>query len=256
MNGARLLGLDLAWSPKNPSGVAALAPDGTLLDVRADLGDDDDVLAWIRAWRGASGVIAIDMPTIVRNAAGARRAERDLAAAFRRFHAAPHPANLSRPMFAGGGRARKLLDILHPEGVEEALDVAPGDTRTIALEAFPHPAHIRLFDLERIFRYKKKSRPWPHVLDEWVRYRAALASLATADPPLVLDERIPERVTSERYKRWDDTLDAITCAYVASYVHRHGLAACTTYGDLAEGYIVVPGRAVFGEKASGVSRTV
>jgi predicted RNase H-like nuclease len=113
-----------------------------------------------------------------------------------------------------------------------------------------------LFGLEHVFRYKKKTRPWPDVLDEWARYRAALASLAAADPPLHLDARVPERVTAERYKRWDDTLDAITCAYVASYVHRHGIAKCTVYGDLRDGYIVVPCAAVFGQEASGVTRTI
>jgi predicted RNase H-like nuclease len=256
VNGARLLGLDLAWSDRNPSGVAALAPDGTLLDVRADLRGDDEILAWVRRWRGTRGVIGIDMPTIVHNATGARAAERDLAAAFRHAHAGPHPANRSRPVFADGGRASRLIATLASEGVVEALDVAPDDARTIALEVFPHPAHVRLFGLDRVFRYKKKSRPWPDVLAEWARYRAALASLAGADPPLRLDERIPERVTAERYKRWDDSLDAITCAYVAAYVHRHGIARCSVYGDLAGGYIVVPGQAVFEQEASGVTRTI
>jgi predicted RNase H-like nuclease len=246
MSGARLLGLDLAWSARNPSGVAAIDAAGRLLDARADLRSDAELLDWVRAWRGERGVIGIDMPTIVRNAAGSRACEKQLAAEFARHHAAPHPANLGRPPFADGGRARRLIDALAPDGVVEALDVAPNDPRTIALEVFPHPAHIRLFGREQIFRYKKKARPWPAVLDEWAAYRAALASLATADPPLRLDARIPERVTSTRYKRWDDTLDAISCAYVASFVHRWGSAEphVRIFGDLAEGYIVVPNRAV------------
>jgi predicted RNase H-like nuclease len=246
VNGARLLGLDLAWSPANPSGVAAIDAAGRLLDVRADLRGDDEILGWIRAWRGSRGVIGIDMPTIVRNATGARRAERELAREFARQHAAPHPANLGRPLFRDGGRARRVIDALLPDGVVEDTAIAPDDPRTIAIEVFPHPAHVRLFARASIFRYKKKARPWPAVLEEWAAYRAALASLRSADPPLVLDARIPERVTSVRYKRWDDALDAITCAYVASFVHRWGTGEphVRVFGDLADGYIVVPNRRV------------
>jgi len=182
------------------------------------------------------------MPTIVRNAEGLRPCERQLAAVFRHAHAAPHPANLRR--FPDGGRARRIIDALGPDGVVEALDVAAADPRNVALEIFPHPAHVRLFGLDRIFGYKKKSRPWPAVLAEWSRYRAALASLADADPPLVLDARVPLAVASRGYKRWDDTLDAITCAYVAAFVWRWGIGSphVRVFGDLTDGYIVIPDR--------------
>jgi predicted RNase H-like nuclease len=90
------------------------------------------------------------------------------------------------------------------------------------------------------------------VLTEWTRYRAALATLAAADPPLLLDERIPVEVTARGYKRWDDTLDAITCAYVAAYVWRWGIRAphVRVFGELETGYIVVPDR-VWGANEQG-----
>jgi predicted RNase H-like nuclease len=232
--------LDLAWSARNPSGLAALDGDGALIAVRADLRSDAAILDWIRSQLGSCGVIGIDMPTIVRNPTGMRPCERQLGAVFRRAHAAPHPANLRR--FPDGGRARRLLDALVADGVSEALDVRPSDPRNVALEIFPHPAHVRLFGLERIFAYKKKSRAWPEVLSEWSRYRAALAMLADADPPLRLQASIPTSVTAHGYKRWDDTLDAISCAYVAAFVWRWGIGPphVCVFGDLDEGYIVVP----------------
>ncbi len=239
----RFLGLDLAWSDRNPSGLAALDDGGRLIDVRADLRDDAAILAWVRAHLGSCGVIGIDMPTIVRNPTGMRSCERELAAVFRSAHAGPHPANLRR--FPDGGRARRLIDRLSGAGVVEALDVRARDQRTVALEIFPHPAHVRLFALERIFGYKKKTRPWPAVLAEWARYRAALATLATADPPLMLDATtVPLAVTARGYKYWDDTLDAITCAYVAAFIWRWGLKAphARVFGNLDDGYIVVPDR--------------
>ncbi len=191
---------------------------------------------------GSRGIIGIDMPTIIRNPTGIRPCERELAAVFRPYHAAPHPANLRR--FPDGGRARRLIDTLAVDGVVETLDVTPGDPRNVALEIFPHPAHVRLFALDRIFAYKKKSRAWAGVLAEWSRYRAALAGLAEADPPLIVDDTIPTVVDARGYKRWDDTLDAITCAYVSAFVWRWGIGAphVRVFGDLRDGYIVVPDR--------------
>jgi bacterioferritin len=247
VNDVRLLGLDLAWAPANPSGLAVLDGGGRLLDVRADVFSDADVRAWIDRWIGTRGVIAFDMPTIVNNASGSRAAERELAAVFARHRAGPYPANRGiAPFRDGGGRAMRLIAWLKERyGVREDTDVRANDPRNVAIEVFPHPAHIRLFGRSTIFRYKKKAgRSWASVWSEWAAYRAALASLATADPPLSLGTfDLPLRVAARgrAYKVWDDTLDAITCAYVAAYVHRWGTGPrVEIFGTLEDGYILVP----------------
>jgi predicted RNase H-like nuclease len=247
VSGVRLLGLDLAWSPRNPSGGAVLTPDGRLLCARADLRGDDEILAWVREWRGERGVIGIDMPTIVKNATGSRECERQLAAEFRAFHAGPYPANTGLPWFADGGRACTLLAALACEGVVECTKIEPDDHRLIAIEVFPHAAHVKLFDLPHVFKYKRK-RGRDH-LAEWARYRAALATLANADPPLFLDDAlVPLAAEARGYKRFDDLLDAISCAYIASFVHRWGSEQphVRVFGNLVEGYIVIPNRRPFG----------
>jgi predicted RNase H-like nuclease len=215
-----------------------------VLEARADLGGDDEILGWIRDRLAPTCVLGFDMPTIVPNATGIRRCERELGRDFRAYHAAPHPANRGR--FPDGGRARKLLDALAADGVRERLDLPPRATGRHAFEVFPHPSLVRLFGLPAIFRYKKKTRPWPEVLAEWARYRAAMASLEEADPPLVLGDAVPREAEIRGYKRFDDLLDAVTCAYVASYLWRWGTAAphARVYGDLVDGYIAIPDRAV------------
>lgn len=248
MSGARLLGLDLAWKPNNRTGAAVLDADGRLLDACADLRGDDEILAWVRRWLGASGVIGIDMPTIVPNDAGSRRCERELAAVFRKHHAGPYPAHRNLDPFRDGGRAARIIDALRPDGVVEDVTIAPRDARNVAIEVFPHAAMVRLFGLDRIYPYKKKQRPWATVLAAWSRYRASLATLAAADPPLLLDETlVPSEASARRYKQFDDLLDGIICAYVASFVHRWGssLPNVRVFGDLDEGYIVVPERCVW-----------
>jgi predicted RNase H-like nuclease len=246
----RFLGLDLAWLPKNPSGLAVLGADGSLLDLQCDLTDDAAVLAWIRRWLGSSGAIGIDMPTIVPNLTGSRPCERAVHAAYGRFAAGPYPANRGLVPFAGGGRAAALLGELAADGVVHTCEVAPRDPRTVAFEAFPHPSAVALFALPRILGYKKKARPWPEVWAAWAEYRRLLGQLADADPPLHLPASVPRSVADlpkRSYKRWDDALDAILCAYVASWVWHHGTRAphVRVFGDMVEGHIVVPDLAAF-----------
>ncbi len=194
----------------------------------------------MRSHLAETSVIGLDMPTIVPNPTGMRRCERELAHDFRAYHAAPHPSNQSR--FPDGGRARSLLDALATDRVTERLDLGPQTPGRFAFEVFPHPSLVRLFSLPAIFRYKKKSRPWPEVLAEWTRYRTALESLENAVPPLVLGGSVPRAAEIRHYKRFDDLLDAVTCAYVASYLWHWGTASpyARVYGTIAEGYIAIP----------------
>jgi bacterioferritin len=239
---AIFLGLDLAWSSKNPSGAAVLDEHGTLSAETATLRGDDEVLVWVRRHMAATTYLAIDMPTIVTNASGKRPCETALTKAYRKFDAGAHSANLANRCFAGGGRARRLLQQLAADGFVESLEVPSRQAGRFAFEVYPHPAHVELFGLEQIFRYKKKRRPWPKVLAAWSDYREALASLREADPPLDLPVRIPLTVEKAKYKQREDLLDGITCAYLAAYIWRWGCPSerVRVFGDLSTGYIVVP----------------
>lgn len=239
---ARFLGLDLAWKPNNPSGLAAIDEAGTLLDVNTCLRSDDQVLAWIGDHLGERGALAIDMPTIVRNPTGRRPCECCVAADFHRHDAGPYPANTGLDAFVNGGRAHDLLGKLG-ERVTHTTQVAARDPRTVAFETFPHAAAVRLFALDKIKKYKKKRREWDLVLTQWAEYRALLDTLRDKSPPLLLDdEKLPPSVTKVRYKRWDDAIDAVVCAYVAAFVWTHGSQSSMVrvYGDMATGHIVIP----------------
>jgi predicted RNase H-like nuclease len=239
---ARFLGLDLAWKPNNPSGLAAIDEAGTLLDVNTCLRSDDQVLTWIGEHLGDRGAVAIDMPTIVRNPTGRRPCECAVAADFHRHDAGPYPANTELDPFVGGGRAHHLIAELG-ECVTHTTQVAARDPRTVAFETFPHAAAVRLFNLDKIKKYKKKRRAWDFVLAEWAGYRALLETLRDKDPPLQLDDgKLPRTVTKVRYKRWDDAIDAVVCAYVAAFVWTHGTQSpmVRVYGDMESGHIVIP----------------
>ena len=84
------------------------------------------------------------------NATGSRPAEQALTKDFRRFEAGTHPSNTGKPEFADGTRGERICGRL-------GLDLDPDSTADKrALEVYPHPATIVLFDLDRTLKYKQK----------------------------------------------------------------------------------------------------
>jgi predicted RNase H-like nuclease len=79
-----------------------------------------------------------------------------------------------------------------------------------------------------------------------MRYQKYLRALQHETPALEgIDQVLLPDVESLRgkaRKEHEDTLDAITCAYVAAWIHWHGPAGAVVYGSLEDGHIVVPRR--------------
>ncbi|NJN17807.1 MAG: DUF429 domain-containing protein [Oscillochloris sp.] len=102
------IGLDLAWSARNRSGIAVLVggPAGARLVEDPQLLDTDAaILAYIdRHAPIGPAIIAIDAPLVVPNEHGRRQADALLSAAFRRYEAGTHPAN--RRLLARDGIVR------------------------------------------------------------------------------------------------------------------------------------------------------
>jgi len=88
----RFVGLDLAWSSRNPSGVVVLASgeEGVWIPTHwsAGLKDDQELLGFIREAVGMEpALIAIDAPLIVLNETGTRPCDRELSQAYRKWGA-------------------------------------------------------------------------------------------------------------------------------------------------------------------------
>lgn len=143
------VGIDLAWGPKNRTGLAAVAADGRLL-ASASARSDDEIVEWICAHAPQLGVVAIDAPLVVTNETGRRRCESLIHAAFGRFDASPHSTNLGKPEFRpprGAGLAERL-----------GLPLDPALRDRVAIEVYPHPAMVGLWRLDLILKYKHKTK--------------------------------------------------------------------------------------------------
>ncbi|MGD9046694.1 MAG: HAD-IIIA family hydrolase [Anaerolineae bacterium] len=243
----RFVGIDLAWSPRNSSGGVVLSETGQVLAATASLGDDEAVLDFVTQGvpSGAPGLIAIDAPLVVPNETGGRPCDRQVAAVFRRFEAAPYLANRRNLSRYGGLRAEAIRQRLGFLGFGQQPHIRQQQPTRQVIEVFPHPATVSLFGLERTLKYKARSgRGYSLRWRELERLRDSLASLANATPPLRLSSDLAtmpvEGLRGSRFKETEDLLDAMVCAYSASYAWHHGPRGYAVYGNTDEGHILVP----------------
>src|SRR5690606_28742447 len=90
----------------------------------------------------------------------------------------------------------------------------------------------------------KPGRTPAFVAAEFARYQQALDGLAVADPPLTGQEALVAvdagALRGRTLQELEETLDAVTCAYVAWYAWHHGPVRQRVYGSIDEGHILVP----------------
>jgi histidinol-phosphate phosphatase family protein len=243
----RFVGLDLAWSPRNPSGGVILSAKGCVLATTSELGHNDEVLSFVTEAipPNTAGLVAIDAPLSVPNPNGSRPCDRQVASVFSRYHAAPYPANRQNLERYGGLRAESIRLELEALGFQHDPAIQRQTDSRRVIEVFPHPATVSLFQLKRTLKYKARSkRTYGLRWRELHQLRQHLDSLHKASPPLYLSPDLLtapiEGLRGRRFKAVEDTLDAIVCAYSALYAWHHGPQGYALYGSPPQGCIMVP----------------
>lgn len=241
------MGIDLAWGRRAPSGLCAVAGDGSVVD-SATLVGDDEIVAWTA--RHAPAVVGFDAPLVVTNPTGRRRCEALLSRAFAPEKAGCYPSNRSLPAFSDGGRAADLARRL---GTETDPACARETGRPLAVEVYPHSALVALFRLDARLAYKAgRGRPVEARAAEMGRLVGLLAALEGREPPLVA--RAGPRWAAlcaatggaRRHvdlERVEDELDAHVCAYVARCLAADladGGARVRVLGEWSDGAVVTP----------------
>lgn len=241
-NGTCVIGVDLAWSPKNLTGIAVanVTRDEVAIVGTDTLLTDADIVRFIRRYAMGPLTIAIDAPTIVPNDTGMRPVERELQRdkTLQRNHAAPYPSNRQLLGKYNGGvpRGEALVALLRSHfNVQEVGAPLPFHGGQYVLEVFPLAAMPRLFG--RTFVYKKKQgRTWEQCQAGLTEYLIALRSLSS--PKLTVPEHIrAEQRIGKAFKSIEDQADAVLCAYIAALAWLGGVECI---GDPRNGYIVLP----------------
>ncbi|GAA2120529.1 DUF429 domain-containing protein [Nocardioides bigeumensis] len=244
----KYVGVDLAWGTRRPTGLAVLDPGdaGARLVHLSTARTDEEILGALAAYVEDDCLVAVDAPLVVDNPSGNRPCEAALNKDFARFQAGAHPSNTGKPEFADGPRGGRLCKDL-------GLDLNPRSGRPRrAIEVYPHPATIALFNLPRTLKYKHKTgRTFAELKGALLELMTLVEGLGAAAPRLDLDHPTWSALradveASERKSQLrvaEDQVDAVLCAYIGLYADRRP-EQTTIYGDAesgyADGHIVTP----------------
>lgn len=257
-----VLGIDAAWTAKEPSGVAVLKYNESGKHELVKLGRSykEFVQGEINWSQDASGSVpdikellegcckygynisaaALDIPLSPMPITGRRVAENLISREYGKYGAATHSPNSERP----GKISEAIFQGFTENGFKFAYDYQDGP---VFFEVYPHAAIIELLGLTKRLPYKvnNKSKYWPDASPE-ERDRNIINSLVLLKDALGkhvsnIDSFLPEIKCSYKYKNkylkeYEDILDAIVCALVGCF-YLSGKAK--PYGDEA-GAIWVP----------------
>ena len=242
-----VVGVDLAWGERRPTGLAVLDEQGRLVHVGAVV-TDDEIAESLAPYVDEECLVAFDAPLVVRNATGNRPAEAALNKDFARFDAGAHPVNTGKPEFREKPRAARLASRF-------GLDIDPRSGRARrGIEVYPHAATIALFRLGRTLKYKNKpGRDLDHLRGELIVLLELIEGLAGADPAMYVAEptapaspawaslrsALDAATRKSELRVVEDQVDAVLCAYVGLFALRRP-EATTIYGDRRDGAIVTP----------------
>lgn len=231
------VGVDLAWSRSNESGVAVLSDEVEPRVVDSGFPvEDEEIVGFVGE---EVRLVAVDAPLVVPNETGQRAAEDELRPVYASYDAGPYPANrewLER--VCGEVRGEVLMERLEEEGFQHNAAV-DRDVRRGVIEVYPHPAMVALFGLDTVIPYKdKKGRGKEdrvEALRTYYDYLEASAIQAETLPSFTVDKD----VTKAALKRFEDLLDGVFSAYIAWYLWRNAGEA-RVFGSESEGYITSP----------------
>ena len=254
-----VLGIDAAWSDGNPSGVALIRTglDGCWECVKLapsydsfiGIADGNEV-KWdepkiqgsrphpkrlLRAAEQLLGgervsVISVDMPLSEKRITRRRASDNAISSAFGAMKCGTHSPSCTSP----GKISRELLQSLNSLGYQLAVTEKAAYK---VIEVYPHPALLSLLDRDCRVPYKvdKTRKYWPCVClrqraDRLIKeFRSIYQGLTD------VIQRIPDFLPQSPYggtltslKRYEDTLDALVCAWVGS---RYIEGCAVPYGD-------------------------
>lgn len=241
-----ILGIDAAWTPRQPSGVAlieetstsmwkcvAVAPsydafvglaNGISIKWRTkrfsgSIPNVDRILqASVRLSGNEPDVITVDMPISTVEITGRRTADNAVSKAFGRYQAATHSPSVQRP----GAIGSNLADQLATYGFPVATSTCRPGLFPRLVEVYPHPSLIKLMDADKRLPYKqgKSTKYWPGT-DIQTRigkllniYDSILTVLARSISDINLKLPSPKEVPSLAHlKRYEDAIDSLVCAW-------------------------------------------
>ena len=239
----KFIGVDLAWTYRNETGICVMDADGVVEFLDADVYTNEAVVAIIKAHLDGPATIAIDAPLIVTNETGSRGAEgalmRSRIHGHRLFAFNSNRSYLSRTF--GDIRGETLMQ----EIMKALPDIRIGfDSETSNIvETFPTGICCGLFPQLYPIRYKRKPKvPFEETCGEMDRLTGLFKEMEAEGRVLDLIEKIDwdlRSATRKSHKHLEDKVDAFLCAYGMYNIYT-GAAEEKMFGSIEEGFIILP----------------
>jgi len=233
----KIIGLDLAWSSKNNSGVAlfdATSEKLSLLDVCL-LKTDFEIQNYVKKHAvNDSVLIPIDAPLVVPNKTGRRPVEDIVSKMFGKYQASAHSANRN---ILKEVRGETLGALLEKEGVAHNAYLDKLQETRMYFEVYPHAAMVVMGNLECTLKYKERQgRDMSSRHSAFDKYHKILEKYVDISKI----KQNTRDLTGSALKGYEDKLDAIFCGIIAHEYWKNP-DKFMVLGYMRDGYIVTPG---------------
>lgn len=232
----RFIGIDLAWTTKNETGICVLDDGGNILHLSAEVYSNDEIIEIIQELYQHPTIVAIDAPIVVPNETGSRPAESALARDLIHNHRirAFHCSRSYLSKHYGGIRAEEIAQRLISD---MNFKVGYFQGEDCVVETLPTGIIAGLFPEHAPFKYKiKKGINTQFAGEELIR----LASLFEENGllnELAINSQL--KYSKNLHKHLEDQIDAFLCAFMGYRLQYKGTKV-QIYGDYSNGFILLP----------------
>ncbi len=232
----RFIGIDLAWTTKNETGICVLDDRGNILHLSAEVYTNDELIDIIQEFYQHPTFVAIDAPIVVPNETGSRPAESALARDLIHNHRirAFHCSRSYLTKHYGGIRAEEIAQRLISD-MNFKVGYFQGEDSVV--ETLPTGIIAGLFPEHAPFKYKiKKGVSTQFAGEELIRLASLFEENGLLDE-LAINPQL--KYSKNLHKHLEDQIDAFLCAFMGYRLQYKGTKVLI-YGDYSNGFILLP----------------
>lgn len=241
----KFVGIDLAWTYKNETGICIMSDDGEIEYLNSAILSNEEIVNLIKYYCNERICIAIDAPLIVKNETGSREAERNF------MRNKIHGNNLSLFVASrsyltktfGEIRGETLLKLILNEipGIE--INTMVSEEKSTVIETFPSAVCCGVFPEIYPVKYKlKRTVPYNETQYQMNRLLSRLRKLEEEEgivKNLVSELKLNNiELCSKNHKHIEDKVDAFLSAYCIYSIYKK-IANPLVFGDVEGGFITI-----------------
>ena len=232
----RFIGIDLAWTTKNETGICVLDDGGNILHLSAEVYSNDEIIEIIQEFYQYPTFVAIDAPIVVPNETGSRPAESALACDLIHNHRirAFHCSRSYLTKHYGGIRAEEIAQRLISD-MNFKIGYFQGEDCVV--ETLPTGIIAGLFPEHAPFKYKIKKGVTTQLAGEELIRLASLFEENGLLNELAINSQL--KYSKNLHKHLEDQIDAFLCAFMGYRLQYKGTKVLI-YGDYSNGFILLP----------------